>query len=312
MNTKLKPKGRTLYFNEEKHKYTDEFNSNYISVTTLLHKYTNEFKKEKVAEACERIGRNPSHPKYEYYKNKSKKEILYEWKVINREACEKGTAKHNYLENIIRNSTNYNSNELGYINDRIYTIDDIITKHSYGRLKLDYFRSTKLNEKYPKIYEIIKEFSDVGYKIYSEIGVYDFELCISGLIDILLVRDESFIILDWKTNKSPLMFEAGYFTKDINGNLTDKFITKNEFFSYPLDYIPDSIGEHYTMQLSLYAWLAETFGYKCNGLILTHIRNVTNTEEEVKFYSIKYRKPEVELLLNHYSTNNTDKTNKLF
>jgi ATP-dependent exoDNAse (exonuclease V) beta subunit len=308
----LRPKGRTLYFNEEKHKYTDEFNSNYISVTTLIGKYTSEFKAEKIAEACERIGRNPSHPKYQYYKDKSKKEILREWRIINEKACERGNKKHNYLENIIRNSTNYKSTELGYINDKIYTIDDIICNHNYGKLKLDYFEKTKLNETYPKIYNIIKEFSNIGYKIYSEIGVYDFELCISGLIDILLVKGEEFVILDWKTNKSPLMFDAGYFTKDVNGNLTNEFIKKDEYFASPLDYVQDSVGEHYTMQLSIYAYLVETFGYKCNALVLTHIRSITEDKEEVKFYNIKYIKNEVQLLLNHYSTNNIDITNKLF
>ena len=54
-----------MYFNEEEHKYTDDLGNGYISVTTLIGKYTQEFKKEEIAAACERIGKNPRHPKYQ-------------------------------------------------------------------------------------------------------------------------------------------------------------------------------------------------------------------------------------------------------
>ena len=103
----LIPKGRTLYFNEEAHKYTDDLNNEYISVTTLIGKYTNEFEKEKVAEACEKIGKNPKHPKYLKYKGKTKKEILWEWEQETIKACNKGSIKHNYLEDCIYIITEY-------------------------------------------------------------------------------------------------------------------------------------------------------------------------------------------------------------
>ena len=65
VSEKILPKGRILYFNEEEHKYTDDLGNGYISVTTLIGKYTQEFKKEEIAAACERIGKNPRHPKYQ-------------------------------------------------------------------------------------------------------------------------------------------------------------------------------------------------------------------------------------------------------
>ena len=94
VSEKILPKGRILYFNEEEHKYTDDLGNGYISVTTLIGKYTQEFKIEEIAAACERIGKNPRHPKYQKYKGKTKKQILWEWEQETIKACDKGTKKH--------------------------------------------------------------------------------------------------------------------------------------------------------------------------------------------------------------------------
>lgn len=201
------PKGRILYFNEEEHKYTDDLGNGYISVTTLIGKYTQEFKKEEIAAACERIGKNPRHPKYQKYKGKTKKQILWEWEQETIKACDKGTKKHNYLETAIKTCNGYKLNANGFINDRIYTIDDIVGSHKYGKLNLEYFVKTGIREKYPDIFSLIAALVTKGYHIYAEIGVYDSQNLVSGLIDILLIRDKEFIILDWKTNKAPIRFE---------------------------------------------------------------------------------------------------------
>jgi hypothetical protein len=213
----------------------------------------------------------------------------------------------------MKKSTNYNCTELGFINDKIYTVDDIIRNHNFGRLKFDYFKRSGLIDKYPTIYNLIKEFNDIDYRIYSEIGVYSFEKAISGLIDILLVKNDTFIILDWKTNRVPLMFESGYFAKNPDSTLTTEFVKKDERFMYPLTHIPDSVGEHYTMQLSLYAYLIEDFGFTCKGLVLCHIRTKEDDNTDViELYNINYRKADAELLINDYVANNIDQTNKLF
>ena len=41
MNIANKYKEVHLFFDEEQHKYTDNFNNNYISTTTILHHYQN-------------------------------------------------------------------------------------------------------------------------------------------------------------------------------------------------------------------------------------------------------------------------------
>lgn len=312
----LLPKGRTIFFNEELHKYTDDLNHAYTSVTTVIGKYTEDFKMDDIAAACERIGKNPNHPKYLKYAGKSKKQIIWEWQQINKEACDKGTIKHNFLETAIKESNGYKRNAKGFINDKIYTIDDIIAKHNYGKVNLKYFETKGVKEKYPKIYNILKDFVKLGYKIYAEIGVYDAKNLISGLIDVLLVKDNDFIILDWKTNKAPIRFESGYYDKDSLGKLKlDTFIKKDERFKYPLDDLEDSVGNHYTMQLSTYAYLVETFGFNCKGLILCHIRTIEDAKDEegndvevVEIYTIDYLKDKAESMISHHSSSNISNT----
>lgn len=317
----LQIKGRLIFFNEEQHKYTDDLGNPYISVTTLIHKYVNEFDKEAIAKACEKIGKNPAHKDYLKYKDKTAKQILKEWDDETKRACNKGTIKHNFLEQAVKKSSGYKIDDNGFIQDQIYTIDNIIQKHRFGKLNLDYFIKTGIKDKYPTIFQVIEHFVNKGYNIYSEIGVYSFQYLVSGLIDILLVKDTDFVILDWKTNKAPIRFEAGYYKKDINGNLLlDQYVVKDDVFKHPLTNLADSVGNHYTMQLSTYAYLVETFGFTCKGLILCHIRTVQNNEldfnkdgefkeqEEVKFHKIEYLKDSVEAMLGDYAYNNINKT----
>lgn len=318
LNNTLIPKGRTLYFNEELHKYTDDLETNYTSTTTVIGKYHEKFDNSaiQIAEACERIGKKPNHPKYLKYKNKTAKQILYEWDQIRDNACAKGTNKHSYLETTVKAASGYNINAKGFIDGKIYTIDDIIRGHNYGKLSLNFFVKSGIKDKYPSIYAVIENLVNQGFRIYAEIGAYSLEYRISGLIDILFVRGLEFIILDWKTNGAPIKFESGYFDKDNDGRLLlDKFINQDKFMFYPLNYLADSIGIHYTLQLSIYDFLIESFGLTCLGNILCHIRTIESDsisfsettglpieKEEVTFIPIKYLKSDVEKLLSHHLT----------
>ena len=300
----LIPKGRTIYFNEEEHKYTDNFSNIYTSTTTLIGKYHEKFddNKEAIAKACEAIGRNPLHKKYQLYKNKTAKQLLLEWQQETIKACDKGTKKHNYFETSVKSSNGYSTNALGFIDSTIYTIDNIIAGHNFGKLSLNFFKKTNIDIYYPSIYTLIKGFTENGFKIYSEIGAYDTRFLISGLVDILLVRGNEFIILDWKTNKAPIRFESGYYEK-LQGRFLNlnKFVSTGKFMYDPISHLADSVGNHYTLQLSIYDYLVESFGFKNIGNILCHVRTVENPlvpedewEEDVKFYDIKYYRDEVE------------------
>lgn len=91
------------------------------------------------------------------------------------------------------------------------------------------------NNKYPEIYNVFKYYTDNGYTIYSEIGVYLIDYLISGTIDILCIREDQFVILDWKTNKDGLKFESGYYRRDKSQKpwqLTNDWVSKKKLLKH--------------------------------------------------------------------------------
>ena len=254
---------RKIFFDEVEHKYTDEYGNTYTSMTTCIKKYYEDFKKEEIAKACERIGRNPAHPKYLKYRGKTAYQLMQEWDIESDRACKKGNNRHNYLEDIINNANKYIHSDKKYKGTRIYTVQDIMQDHDFGRIDLDYFEKSGLKEKYPNIYATILALHNKGYKFYAEIGVFNENTLISGLVDLLAVNFDTmvFIVIDWKTNKAEIVNIAGYFEKDRNGNETGKFIETGEMFKPPIDNIPASMMHKYSLQVSGYATLVERFGF---------------------------------------------------
>jgi hypothetical protein len=255
---------RNIFFDEPTHKYTDNMGNTYRSVTTVIHDYVPVFDKRYWAT-------------YESRKTgESVSSILSKWESINKHSVNKGNKKHNELENHVKFTSKF-SNAIKYINIdnklRCFSIKDILLDTTIGEMSISEFE-LRLNGKYPLILKTIKYYIDKGYRIYSEINVYNPNYLVSGTIDILLVKGNEFIIIDWKTNRKPILFNSGYYKKDKNGIVTSNFVLKKAFMSYPLDYIEDCNGNHYSLQLSLYALMVSAFGYKCNGLILFHINDL--------------------------------------
>lgn len=298
-----------IYFDEKLHKYTDEYGNTFTSVTTVIGKYVDEFDTDKMAEICERIGKNPSHAKYEKYKGKTKKQLKKEWATITKEALNKGNKKHNYLEDAIKASNNYKRVKGKFINDRIFTIPDIIQNPAVGLVTLSKLRELGVDSKYPIIFELIEKFVNNGWKLYAEIGVYNLDYLISGLIDLLLVKGNKFFIIDWKTNKAPIKYDSGYFEKDKDGNLTDNFILDGKTLKYPLNNVPASTGHKYALQLSSYAYLTELFGMEHVGTVLCHIRDIDD-KEVVFMLTMEYMKNKVVTMMDHHLSNMKLKSQK--
>ena len=302
-------KATKIYFNEELHKYTDEFNNPFTSMTTMLKEYFIEFDMKAVAAACEKIGCNPRHPKYSKYKGKKAWQIIKEWENTGRVAADNGTVKHGVLELAVKDSNGFNENVKIVKNldsVKLVTINDAIEDHSYGRIDLDVLGRTGIEKRYPKLYKMFKHFTDMGFHIYSEIAVYDCERLISGLIDILLINFDTneFLIVDWKTNKQDIRFDAGYFEKDLKGNDTMNWVATNQICKNPIGNLASSIGNHYAMQLSGYANLVELRGLTCIGILLYQIREplVAGELERVEGIQINYLKEYTEMMFNdHWS-----------
>ena len=165
--------------------------------------------------------------------------------------------------------------------------DDIIKNHRYGILNIDSFAKSGIKDRYPTIYNTIAGLVNVGFKIYAEIGTYDYKYLVSGLIDVLLVRDKEFIILDWKTNKAPIKFEGGYWSKNKNGEL---------------DF--DDTGNI----LNEYNYTGKTFQYPLDKLEDSSDRVIRNEFQVVEIKKFPYLKNEVVTMLNDYAKKNINNT----
>lgn len=299
-----------LYFDEGPHKYTDTNGNEYKSVTTLIGDYYPHFDAEYWAR------------KKAKEQGKSVKQIKAEWDRIKNEACERGTATHNGIEDAIKEVSKFKQ-AIQYLeavkSGRCITVADIPSLIPKP-LDIEEFKAAT-NNKYEEIYRVFDFYTQRGYTIYSEIGAYLIDYRISGTIDILCYKPDSFYILDWKTNRDGLKFEAGYYKKDktiIPNQLTDQWVRKNEKMLPPLAHLDNCNGLHYTMQLSLYAIMVEMIlNIPCLGLGLCHIgspwilngygqplRDVDGyhvdptKDETVRWYRINYLKEEAKALLN--------------
>lgn len=316
-----------LYFQENGHKYYDTCGNDYISVTTLIHNnYVPKFdKKYWLRKKSLELGI-------------SEKQLEKQWRDITDEACTRGTTTHNGLENAIKDSSMF-KDAIKYLEQttsgRCITIADIpnlIPKP----LDIDKFKeATKY--KYSEIYRVFDFYINKGYTIYSEIGTFLPNYLISGTIDIFCYKPEYFVILDWKTNRDGLQFESGYYKKDKStrpAQRTNEWVSKKESMLAPLNNLPNCNGSHYTMQLSMYARMAELIlGIPCVGLGLCHIgspfvknqygmpyRDENNQypldpsgKETVKWYKINYCKREANLVLQDrliYLNSNKQRVNK--
>lgn len=299
-----------LFFEEEGHKYNDSFGNEYLSVTTLIHDYYNHFDADYWAHKKARE------------QGKSEKAIKAEWERIKNEACARGTKTHNGIEDAIKDVSKFKE-AIKYLTEsssgRVITIADIPNLIPQP-LDIEKFKEATDN-KYSEIYRVFEFYINKGYTIYSEIGAYLMDYLISGTIDIFCYRPTDFVILDWKTNRDGLKFEAGYYKKDkstIPNQLTNEWVHQhNKKMLPPVAHLADCNGMHYSLQLSMYAIMAEIIlGIPCCGLGLCHIgspwvlnkygqpyRDVEgyhvdeNGEETVKWYKINYLRTEVINLL---------------
>ena len=299
-----------LYFDEGPHKYTDSNGNEYISTTTIIGQYAPKFNMKFWAR------------KKAKEQGVSEKEILRQWNQIKDEACRRGTLTHNGIEDAIKDVSKFQE-AIKYLiqtdSGRCITVADI-PYLNVKPLDIDKFKEAT-NNKYEEIYRVFKFYVDKGYTIYSEIGVFDPTLLISGTIDILCIRNTDFVILDWKTNRDGLKFESGYYQKDkttVPNQLTNLWLRTNEKMLPPLNHLDECNGSHYTMQLSIYARLVERIlEIPCVGLGLCHIGSPfvlnkygqplrdkdgyhidENGEETVNWYRINFLRNEADAVFN--------------
>lgn len=312
-----------LIFKEDGHKYNDTNGNDYISTTTILHSLAPAFdKKYWLKKKAKELGI-------------SEKRLEKQWQDITDEACSRGTKTHNGLEDSIKTSSMFKSAVKYMIRDNgeMITIADLPNINlNVKQLDIKEFIDATEN-KYPQVYDIFHYYTNAGYKIYAEIGAFLMDFLISGTIDVLCIRDDKFVIGDWKTNRGGLKFEAGYYKKDKTqkpNQLTNDWVAKKEFLLPPVNHLPNCNGSIYNLQLSMYAFMVESIlGIPNAGLWLCHIDSdfvlneygmpkrfpdglyhvKKNPVEKTTVYKMKYLKEEIiRILADRRKVVNANKT----
>jgi len=192
-------------FHDEPHKYYVD-GKQLISVTTLIHRYQEEFNEEYWS----------AYKASEYHIKPS--EVRRAWRFINKKGTMKGSAIHDYAENIFQNKKFEYPKQL------------ILDEFGFDPIKIEYDMTKKHVDKF---------YDDVYGKlipIKTELVLYDKETLIGGMLDILFwnVRAQEFQIWDWKTNKDFTMEQA------------DRYLSEELYL------LQDCDMEIYSLQLEMY------------------------------------------------------------
>ena len=214
MNIQIPDKFFTTFndvtFHDEPHKYYVD-GKELISVTTILHRYQEEFQEDYW-----------SNYKADEY-TLTQREVLRAWKFINKKGTMKGSAIHDYAENLFLNKVFPYPKEL-ILNE--FGFDPVLLEYEITKKHVNNFYNAVKGKLIP---------------IRTEMIIYDSESLIGGMLDILFwnVRAQEFQIWDWKTNKA--------FEKEV----------KSRHFQGKLQLLEDSDLEIYSLQLAMYKLIIE-------------------------------------------------------
>jgi len=197
-------------YHDEPHKYYVD-GKELISVTTILHRYQEEFQEDYWSDY-----------KADEYKL-SQREVLRAWEFINKKGTIKGSAIHDYAENLFLNKVFPYPEQLIF---EEFGFDPVLPEYLITKKHVDNFYNNVRGKLIP---------------IRTEMIVYDKESLIGGMLDILFynVKMKQFQIWDWKTNKK--------FDKEM----------KSRHFHDKLYLLEDSDLEIYSLQLAMYKLIIE-------------------------------------------------------
>lgn len=253
-----------IYFDEENHKYFNKDKEEYISVTKLIGLYKHEFDKEYWS----------LYKAYEKFKNYDK-EQMKSFRISNNVLLSDSADK---LLSVIPESER---DEVLKLKEEIKNEWDKKNKESIEKGK----KIHKAKEEHDLTNNQAKKFIDslettrIPAGKYVEIMLYNHKYKIAGTADSVMVdKHENVTIVDYKSNNQLKS-------------------TSYKMMKPPLDSLPDCNFTHYSLQLSIYAYMLEEFGYKIKSLQIYHVKEGRTDA----MYEIPYVRLTVEEMLNHYS-----------
>lgn len=210
-----------LFYKFNDIKYHDEPHKYYIgdeqltSVTTVIHKYDEHFDEEYWSK----------YKANEY--GVPQDDVKYAWRFINERATTKGSAIHDYLENLFLNKV------FPYPKDLIHK------KFGYDPVWDEYVQTKKLVDQF---YSFTK---NRLIPIKTELVVYDKEFLVAGMVDLLVynVKAGEFQIWDYKTNSAD--------------NAFNEDPEKVKYLQHPLYLLQNTALDIYSLQLSTYKYIIE-------------------------------------------------------
>lgn len=279
-----------IAFNEAQHLYwnTKHLDRKYTSVTTLVGKYHEEFDEEfwSSYKALEKLMgddfvtfgvKGELLNKKEFDRalldtfdiphaifEQTKWDIQMGYKQTRDTACLRGTKYHLEREQIFYNTTKH-----------------VIANYNFGLDIKEELECEKHNFDLNKENGIFPE-----YLIYwsSTDGI----LNMAGQIDLLIKQGDDIYLIDYKTNVKGIDMKS-YF---------DRRKKKSVRMYYPLSKYDHCKHTHYTMQLSIYAWMLQRINPKWNIqlLRLVHI----DKDDKETLYDLNYIKDDIDKLMKHY------------
>ena len=280
---------KKIIFSEKDHRYV-QGDSVYTSVTRLIKKYQKPFNKKHWSKykAIERLMDEenfakikskarkdkifPSSPAFIEYMMKfvdygqfveTTETILDEWAKKNLESTRKGNLYHK-----VREEKSYkDGEELNLFDNKKYP--------TFAKEKLVDADNYSLIE---DLYEL-----DPGY--YPELLIWNEDACVAGQADKIFIgiddNGEKWVdVDDYKTN--------------------NKIDTENKWNKLlgPLSHLDDCKFNVYSMQISMYAWMMEQFGFKVRNLAFHHFNQK---------YEVEYLKDECATIIDaHIKANRHD------
>ena len=270
-----------VIYSDVTHSYIDKKNNQkYTSVTQLIGNYKQPFNDKfwSAYKACEAL-----LPPEDFY---SLKQILLKTKVWDRKYLEAYEIDAKAFEDKraeILQSYQTNKEIACERGTSIHEVQENLFYNNDSKIK-KYVGGGKFDVKkgYYKL--------DLERAVYPEFLIsYDFDdyLKVAGQIDLIIKDGNDITIIDWKTNKK--IDQESYF---------DRNTKQRQMMKFPLNNIQDCNFYHYTLQLSLYAYLLEKINpkFKIKKLIIVHFDHDGNETE----YTCDYLKDDVTRMLLHY------------
>lgn len=286
-----------IKFNKDNHTYTNQ-GELYTSVTKLIGKFKNPFNRDhwSTYKALERLfppklwketkkGWDVSktdfiaHASTKFLKELGSAQdlniaidtILKEWKGENQKAIQRGNHYH-----LAKEKQSYKQGyEISPFDGKKYYIDQETIKLINPSLSLE--EQIDADHKEGLVYDLF--LLPDGY--YPELLIWNNEYKLAGQADRVFIktkRKHRYISIDdYKSNKKIK-------TKSIYNKAKRGYMMMKP----PLNHLMDCNHTHYNLQISLYAWMLEQFGYKVDNLAFHHFNTM---------YQLKYLKKEIKTIL---------------